>query len=329
MNGKQRTLMAIRHQEPDRVPLHIWLYQTGAGSEEIKAAVETKYGSLDAFYDAFDIDVFTHILPFPYRDYVSGLDGTVMTGTGGLPVDQITPDHFLDPNDDILYDDLKQLIRQRGHDKAIVAHIWGALEAAYSFMGLQTTLMNFVQKPDEMNHLFGMIGEWSAQVAVIATELGADIVQVSADSGASTGPLIKPALWRKLIYPHDKIIVDAIKRSGAVPAMHNDGNIWAFMDDIVAMGIEVLHPVQSSAGMDLAEVKKRYGDKLTIHGGLDISHVLPLASDDELIETIRQTMAVCKPGGGFIFQSEHFIPGNVPLSRLELAYQIALECSWY
>ena len=329
MNGKQRTLMAIGHQEPDRVPLHIWLYHPLVGSEEIKTAVEAKYGDLDTFYDALEIDLFTMLLPFPYKDYVSGLGGTIMTGKGAIPVETITSDHFTDPDNPDLYDRLRQLIAKRGEDKAILAHTWGVLEAAYSFLGLQTTLINLAKKQEEMNRLFGLIADWSAQVSVNAAKLGADIVQVSADSGSTTGPLISPTLWRELIYPHDKTIVDAIKQAGAIPAMHNDGNIWAFMDDIVEMGVEVLHPVQSSAGMELAEVKQRYGDRLTIHGGLDISHVLPFASDEELVETIRHTMEVCKPGGGFIFQSEHFIPGNVSLSRLELAYRTALEYSWY
>jgi uroporphyrinogen decarboxylase len=329
MNAKARVLTAIRHQEPDRVPLHIWLYQPLVGSEEIKSAVECQYGSLDAFYDALHIDLFTMILNFPYRDYVSGLDGTIMTGRGAIAVEAITPDHFTDPADPAHYAALHRLIAKRGNDKAILAHTWGVLEAAYSFLGLQTTMINLVQKPAEMDRLFGMIAKWSSQVAIHAAKLGADIVQVSADSGSTTGPLISPATWRKLIYPHDKTIVDAIKGSGAIAAMHNDGNIWAFMDAIVEMGIEVLHPVQSSAGMDLAVVKQRYGEQITIHGGLDISHVLPFATDEELVETIRRTMEICKPGGGFIFQSEHFIPGNVSLSRLELAYQTALEYSWY
>ena len=329
MNAKQRVLTTIRHQEPDRVPLHIWLYQRGAGSEEIKAEVEAKYGSLDAFYDAFEIDVFTHLLPFPYSDYISGPAGTVMTGAGGLPLEKITPDYFLNPNDDSLYDGLRQLIQARGQDKVIIAHIWGVLEAAYSFMGVETTLLNLALRADEMATLFERLGVWSAQMAERTIALGADIVQISADSGASTGPLINPTLWRELIYPHDKTIVDAIKRSSAVAAMHTDGNIWAFMDDIVEMGIEVLHPLQSSAGMDPADVKRRYGDQITIHGGLDVTHVLPNGTDEELIKTIQRTMAICKPDGGFIFHSEHFIPANVPLARLELAYQTALENAWY
>jgi uroporphyrinogen decarboxylase len=329
MNSKERVLTAICHQEPDRVPMNIWLYQRGAGSEEIKSAVERKYGSLDAFYDSFGIDMFTHILPFPYKQYVSGPGGTMLTGKDGLAVEMITNEHLYDPDDPFLYEGLQQLIAARGDDKAIVAHIWGVVEASYSFMGVETGLMNMVAKNAETAVLYQRLSEWSARIAVNAIACGADIVQISADSGATSGPLFSPRHWQQLVYPNDKRIVDAIKQQGKIPAMHNDGNIWQMMDGIVDMGIEVLHPVQSSAGMEPLKVKQQYGQYLTIHGGLDVTHLLPHAPTAALITTIEQTMLDLKPGGGFIFQSEHFIPGNVTLPRLEIAYETALKHAWY
>lgn len=203
MNSKQRVLTAIRHEEPDRVPLNIWLYLPGLGSEELKAEIEVKYGSLDEFYEAFGIDLVMDMVPFPYKDVVWGESGTFITGIGGVAVEEITDEHFHDPDDESLYAGLKQLVQTHGDEKAVVAHVWG------------------------------------------------------------------------LVYPNDKLIVDVVKRRGKPAAMHNDGNIWRIMDGIVEMGIDMLHPLQTSAGMDLIEVKQKYGHQLTIHGGLDVSHVLP------------------------------------------------------
>lgn len=329
MNSKERVLAAVRHEEPDRVPINIWLYQRGIGSEEVKAAVVAKYGSLDGFYDTFGIDLFTHILSFPYKNYISGPEGTMISGKGGIPVEQITDQHFQDPDGEHLYTGLKKLIDDRGGEKAIVAHVWGVLEASYGFMGIENALFNIAANPSKTAELYERIGNWSARVAENAIELGADIVQISADAGSTTGPLINPKHWWRLIYPNDKVIVDAIKRRGIPAAMHNDGNIWPLMDGIVEMGIDILHPVQSSAGMDPVRVKQLYGDRLTIHGGLDITYVLPRAPEEEMVATIARYMSQLKPQGGFIFHSEHFIPADVTLSRLELAYETALKHSWY
>ncbi|CAG0993318.1 hypothetical protein ANRL3_02930 [Anaerolineae bacterium] len=111
--------------------------------------------------------------------------------------------------------------------------------------------------------------------------------------------------------------------------MHNDGNIWQIMDGIVEMGVDLLHPLQTSAGMDLIEVKKKYGDRLTINGGLDITRVLSETTDEELVATIRDYMHALKTRGGFILNTEHFVPETIPLPRLELAYETALRYAWY
>ncbi|MCK4515289.1 MAG: hypothetical protein KAU31_08530, partial [Spirochaetaceae bacterium] len=144
-----------------------------------------------------------------------------------------------------------------------------------------------------------------------------------------TGMLFSPKMWRELVYPNDKLIADVARRQGKPVIMHNDGNIWEIMDSIVEMGVDVLHPVQTSAGMDLIEVKKKYGDRLTINGGLEVSYVLPLAEEEELITTIQRYMEALKPGGGFIFNTEHFVPATTTLARLELAYLTALQSAWY
>jgi uroporphyrinogen decarboxylase len=141
--------------------------------------------------------------------------------------------------------------------------------------------------------------------------------------------LFSPKQWWSLVYPNDKLIAAAIKRRGKPVAMHNDGNIWQIMDGIVALGVDVLHPIQTSAGMDLRAVKQQYGDRLTINGGLDITRVLSDTTDEELVAIIRDYMNVLKPRGGFIVNTEHFVPETILLTRIELAYRTAFQSGRY
>ncbi|MBI4790077.1 MAG: hypothetical protein HY782_23835, partial [Chloroflexi bacterium] len=150
MNSRERVFAAIRHTQPDRVPLNIWLYQPRFGSEELKSAIEDKYGRLDGFYEAFGIDLMMNIVPLPYANHVPGPGGTMTTGVGGLPLEEITSQSFRDPDDESLYAGLADLIGRYGRDKAIVAHVWGAVESAYSFMGVEQTLMNLATQPERM-----------------------------------------------------------------------------------------------------------------------------------------------------------------------------------
>jgi uroporphyrinogen decarboxylase len=90
-----------------------------------------------------------------------------------------------------------------------------------------------------------------------------------------------------------------------------------------------MHPFQQSAGMDLKDVKENWGDKLTIHGGLELRYYLSRAPEDELVKHVKDNMLTCKPGGGFIFNTEHTVQPDTSLKRVELAYRTALETSWY
>jgi uroporphyrinogen decarboxylase len=329
MNSRDRVFAAIHHTQPDRVPLNIWLYQPRFGSEQLKTEIQAKYGDLDGFYDAFGIDLRMEILPLPYRDLIPGPDGTMNTGEGGLPIGEITNTSFRDPDDDSLYMGLQNLINKYGRDKVIVAHVWGAVEGAFSFMGVAATLTAMAAEPGRTDDLFSRICDWSVRVTRHAMSLGADIIQISADAGSMNRMLFSPTLWRRLVYPNDKRIVDAVKEHGKIAAMHNDGYIMPILDDLVTMGIEILHPLQISAGMNLVQVKQQYGDRLTIHGGLYLARLLPDAPEQVLVDSIRSVMESLKPNGGFIFNTEHFVPETVDLSRLELAYQTALRSASY
>ena len=58
MNSKERVFKAIRHIEPDRVPMNIWMFR-----DDVQQKVIEKYGSLDAFYDRYNIDIHMVITP--------------------------------------------------------------------------------------------------------------------------------------------------------------------------------------------------------------------------------------------------------------------------
>jgi uroporphyrinogen decarboxylase len=87
----------------------------------------------------------------------------------------------------------------------------------------------------------------------------------------------------------------------------------------------MMHPVQESAGMDPQTIKARYGDKLTIYGSLDVVDGL-LAYDGEALDKyISDRFEIYAPGGGFIFNTGHFVQPDIPPQRLVRAYSLANE----
>ena len=180
-----------------------------------------------------------------------------------------------------------------------------------------------------MKELFGKICSWSERVAQNVVELGIDVLHISGDVGANNAMLVSPQSWRERIAPLDARIISPGKKRGMPCSLHSCGYFRPVLDDLIDMGIQIVHPLQQSAGMDLRDVKENWGDRVTIHGGLEIRHYLPRASEDELIAHVRDNILSCMPGGGFIFNTEHTVQPDTTLERVELAYQTALEHSWY
>jgi uroporphyrinogen decarboxylase len=137
--------------------------------------------------------------------------------------------------------------------------------------------------------------------------------------------LFSPRMWRRLIAPYATRVVQHAHGRGLWVNLHSDGYIMDVMDDLIAIGYDSLHPVQESAGMDPATVKQRYGDKLVIYGSLDVVDGLLAYDGDALADYITQRFAIYAPGGGFIFNTGHFVQPDIPPQRLLRAYRLVSE----
>lgn len=320
MTSKERILKAIRHEEADRVPLNIWLYR-----EDVAAKVAERYGSVDAFFDQFGIDMFTVFAPMPT------VVGREDHEKRPLTAEELDTVELNDPLDDSLYDEVRAAVKKYGEEKnrAVFCQIGAVFETTDNMMGIEEHLMNMALYRDECERFYRRLAEWYAIQAEKVIACGIDVLHLSDDWGQNNRMLFSPKDWWELIFPNDKMIVDVGKRLGVPVSMHSDGYIMDIMDGVVEMGIDILHPIQSSAGMDQDLIKAKYGDKLTLYGGLDITHVLPWGTEEELVAHVRDRMEALKPGGGFIFCTAHNVQPEVTLDRVELAYRTALEAGRY
>ena len=319
MSGKERTLRTIRHEEPDRVPFNIWMMR-----EDMRAKVVERYGSLERFHEELGIDVFMAVTPPPNRHNPDFTEEGM-----SFALADITAADWRDPDDPELYAGLRELVDRYGAEKCVLAHVWGVLESAYSFIGVEETLLRFGMWEPADKEFFAKLGAWSKRVAENVVELGIDVLHISGDMGANERMLVSPRTWRERIAPLDAAIVAPGRARGVALPLLSCGFFRPIIDDLIAMGIDVFHPLQQSAGFDLADVKRTFGDRITVHGGLEIRHYLPRATEDELVAHVRDNVLTCKPGGGFIFNTEHTVQPDTTLDRVALAYPTALEHAWY
>jgi uroporphyrinogen decarboxylase len=99
--------------------------------------------------------------------------------------------------------------------------------------------------------------------------------------------------------------------------LHSDGAIRPFIPDLIDCGIELLDPVQPDCpGMELAGLKRDFGDRLSFHGGVDTHRMLPFGSVDEVKQATRACIRDLGAGGGYILAPVHNVQADVPPENL-------------
>jgi uroporphyrinogen decarboxylase len=113
--------------------------------------------------------------------------------------------------------------------------------------------------------------------------------------------------------------------------MHCDGSIYSLIPDLIEIGVDILNPVQYSAGgMDLERLKREFGNDLCFWGGgIDTQEALPFWKPEEIRDQIKRNIDILAPGGGFVFGTVHNVVEGVPVENVLATFETALECGVY
>ena len=210
------------------------------------------------------------------------------------------------------------------------------LNQLFRVRGMSEGLMDLVANPDFaeafLDRMAGMI--------ITATEHFLDEVgdlidihfAIADDLTGQAGPLISPAIYRRLVKPRSAQIIQAIKaRTKAKVFCHGCGAMTEFLPDLIDIGVEIFNPVQVSAtGMDTAALKKKFGKNLAFWGGgCDTQHVLNSAPPEQVREEVRRRIRDLAPGGGYVFNPVHNIQAQIDPANVAAMYEEAQACGKY
>ncbi len=206
------------------------------------------------------------------------------------------------------------------NEYAIMATPWllFPFERAFAMQGMDVFLLNMALHPEFAHALLQKITEvCKALMAPFLEELGdnVDIIKIGDDLGTQEGLMISPAMYREVLKPIHSDFIQFIKeRTRAKLFFHSDGDIFSLIDDFIEIGVDILNPIQTSAGRmsDLAGLKKRYGKNIVLCGGIDTHRVLPHGTPATVREEVRRVMQVLGPGGGYMVATVHTVMNGVP-----------------
>jgi uroporphyrinogen decarboxylase len=347
MNGRERVHAALAHEEPDAIPVTL--------AYEKPDEILKRYGKSSADLPSMrqDIMIVSIELPaFPPSLAARYFDQSQMTGDywidswgilrcyqneSRLSYATVGPLRDASTAEDILNFPWPEL---GDHRKALMAktdelHRSGyavqgfmsqtIFEHSWLMCGMENILLKMHTDLDFVQCLFARIASWKRALARQYVEAGVDILRLGDDIGSQHGMLMAPKMWRKTLKPLlAGIIAHARESRPDVPVFyHSDGNIRDVIDDLIEIGVTILNPVQPEA-MDPVEVKKRYGDKLTLWGCVGVQHLFPFGTPAEMDATVRDYCRILGKGGGFVIGPTHSIERDVPWENI-VAFYNAVE----
>ena len=157
-----------------------------------------------------------------------------------------------------------------------------------------------------------------------------DIAWYGDDYGCQTGLTISPQTYKKLLKPRWKRHIELAHSFGAVVMLHSCGSTRKLIPDLIETGFDILDTVQpEAADMNPAELKRKFGDRLSFHGMISVQQVLPHGTTEDVRREVKERMEVMKPGGGYIMAPTHCIQPDTPVENILAMYEAGLEFGRY
>ncbi len=161
-------------------------------------------------------------------------------------------------------------------------------------------------------------------------KIGVDGVIGANDIASQKGTIISPYHYNEFILPCLKKIVKRCHSKDLPFIKHYDGNINNILTLLIDEGcIDGLHSIESAADMDIYEIKRKYGKKITLLGNLDCSHLMSYGTKQEIEEEIKNLLKYIAPGGGYIFSSSNAIHSGISTGTFNFIVEKVREYGKY
>jgi uroporphyrinogen decarboxylase len=221
---------------------------------------------------------------------------------------------------DVVINDVKDWVKT---DLFTFAVLDGPLGWAGRILGFEQMLMQMTRSAPEFCEFVTGIEALNKELIARLASRGINGILLADDIAYNQGVIARPALLRKTIFSSFAEQVAYAHKLGLPVFFHSDGNLSIMLDDIVAVGFDGLQCIEAPAGMDIGEVKRRYGDKLCLWGNLDPAELVEPRSLSELEQAVQRIIAEAGENSGLIFGTSSGLFENMRLDSVKAVYQIA------
>ena len=187
-----------------------------------------------------------------------------------------------------------------------VGHPYFLYEKAINILGPAEFGVAMLAAPARAHQLLDMILDFELAIAARYVAYRPDHINFSDDYGHQDRLAMSPECWREFFKPRLERAVDFYRGrlgAGITVSLHSCGHVMPILEDLAEVGVDVLHPVQSTAN-DLPQLRARTSGALTLAGGICGQRVLPLGTPEEVRQEVRRKMDMLWENGGYLPMAE-------------------------
>lgn len=203
-------------------------------------------------------------------------------------------------------------------------------EMIWRILGTENVLLKIGEDPGKVAAFIERLGDFlvgitEGQIAAAKGKLSG--LYLWGDVAYDRGMFFSPDFWRAAYKPQLARICEAAHQAGIKTIYHGCGNSSVLFDDMIEAGVDAYNPIEAKAGLDVVELKRRYGKRWAFNGNIDVR--ILATNDPQQIRREVMTKLNAAKGGGFIVQSDHSIPDNVAASSYDYVVQLVREHGVY
>ena len=359
MNSKERVLKAVSHISTDRIPVDYWSrsdvtnnlisYLSLNSEEELykRLGIDFRKIPINMHDPIFEKKV-TGILKGNSgscgRKYIIYNDGRFEDEWGIVRrlgsdkmYEQWVSGPFVSTKDldsfswpDLNSFDSVQTLRSRvlAYQKqfALIGSIDLPFKICWHMRGFENYLCDMTLDPIFAKNLTKRIAIYQKEKGMRFIRAGVDIIGIYGDLAMQDRLLMNPNTWREIEKP---ILVEMIKtfkkeNPNILIFFHSDGNLTELIPDFIEIGVDIINPIQPEC-MDPVEIKRKYGNQITMHGTISLQKTLPKGSVEDVKREIYERIETCGKNGGLIICSSNLLQNDIPLENIVAMYDAALH----
>lgn len=220
---------------------------------------------------------------------------------------------------------LKEQKKLRDKGYLTLLSVPGGFDEPRQLLGEENLCIACYEEPELIEDILTTIAETSVKVIERVGEIvPIDNLTIHEDMAGKSGPLFGPSQIHEFLKPYYLRVWNAAQAYGAkIFSQDSDGNMNPVLDAFLECGLNSIHPCEPAAGMDIVQIRKKYGNRLALKGGID---KFALRKDPQAIKAELE-YKICETTlhGGTVFALDHRIPNGVSIENYRYYVNLGRE----